>query len=113
MFIYRTLIDWYGTMSIDEYFENLKSESEITGSDYKASQDIADATAFLMNAARHAPGWEGDIRNSELHVSVLPSPDDACCCMPLFMWKQDNNGTTFVASPFELSWMDDCEVYRE
>lgn len=49
-------------------------------------------------------GWEGDFRTGPL-VTVLPDQGQG---PPPFIiaWKQDNNGTTFVASPFHLTWLD-------
>lgn len=47
-------------------------------------------------------GWEGDIREGP-YVTVLPQPYEV---PPVVIgWKQDNNGTTFIASPFELPWL--------
>jgi len=49
-------------------------------------------------------GWEGDIREGP-YVTVLP--DQGGSTPPFVIaWKQDNNGTTFVASPFHLTWLD-------
>lgn len=43
-------------------------------------------------------GWEGDFRE-EARVFLIPTHD---CFEYGFVWKQDNNGTTFVVSPVEL-----------
>ena len=55
-------------------------------------------------------GWEGDIREGPF-VSVLPEPPGSYSAVPfLIAWKQDNNGTTFIASPYELPWiLNECE----
>jgi hypothetical protein len=45
-------------------------------------------------------GWEGDFRQ-EPRVLWLPCPDEADFRAG-FVFKQDNNGTTFVVSPVEL-----------
>jgi hypothetical protein len=52
-------------------------------------------------------GWEGDFREGPF-VSVLPTGD--CDCSILIAWKQDNNGTTFVASPYRLPWLENGHV---
>jgi hypothetical protein len=46
-------------------------------------------------------GWEGDIRSFEggPYIAALPAGGH------VIAWKQDNNGTTFIASPFELPWI--------
>ena len=47
-------------------------------------------------------GWEGDIREGP-YVTVLPEPPGPS---PVVIgWKQDNDGTTFIATPFELPWL--------
>jgi hypothetical protein len=51
-------------------------------------------------------GWEGDIREGP-YVSMLPNPGGDPQCSVLIAWKQDNNGTTFVASPYRLPWLDE------
>lgn len=48
--------------------------------------------------AARASGWEGDFRN-EPCVFWLPSDDDFTSG---FVFKQDNNGTTYVISPLEI-----------
>jgi hypothetical protein len=48
-------------------------------------------------------GWEGDTTFGP-YVSVLPDPSNSPF---LIVWKQSNNGTTFVASPYELPWLDE------
>jgi hypothetical protein len=49
-------------------------------------------------------GWEGDIRRGEggPWVTMLPMPGNVTW---LVAWKQDNNGTTFIASPVALPWL--------
>jgi len=53
-------------------------------------------------------GWEGDIRDGP-YRTVLP--DEKGGLPPVIIaWKQDNNGITFVASPYRLPWLDaECE----
>lgn len=72
--------------------------------------------AFVMFCAREIAkkksGWEGDIRhyigNDEWHyyennayIFSIPNPDYATCSYGM-IWKQDNNGSTFICSPVEL-----------
>jgi hypothetical protein len=59
------------------------------------------ASAFLL---QH--GWEGDIRgpNGTWMVSVVPDAEINSSVL-VFAVKQDNNGTTFVVSPYELPWL--------
>lgn len=53
-------------------------------------------------------GWEGDIRDGPF-VTIIPGSMFMHSGEPLAIigWKQDNNGTTFLASPFRLPWIED------
>jgi hypothetical protein len=55
-------------------------------------------------------GWEGDIRSGPF-VTVLPEPPGTYGLPPVVIgWKQDNNGTTFIAASYELPWLAaDCD----
>lgn len=48
-------------------------------------------------------GWEGDFREDPV-VFWMPCNDFEMVYG--FAFKQDNNGTTYVISPVELSWLD-------
>lgn len=48
-------------------------------------------------------GWEGDYRH-EPHVFGIPNE---YTLQYGFVWKQHNNGSTFVVSPIELTWLTD------
>lgn len=56
-------------------------------------------------------GWEGDVRGDQIFVTGVPSElgnngeDDEI----LIAWKQENNGHTFIISPFELPWLKDLK----
>lgn len=57
-----------------------------------------------LRAARHE-GWEGDFRGAATpRVLWIPG---AIKFDYAFVWKQDNNGTTFVVSPVEMPWLDE------
>jgi hypothetical protein len=65
----------------------------------------AQFTNDLRNAYRLArdEGWEGDFRDGEEpRVLWLPIADGFKYA---FVWKQDNNGSTFVVSPVKLPWL--------
>ena len=101
----------YSVGPIDHGWENLKTVrqtlSEIMNSedDFLEKYDIPTESidSFLKRwesakeaARRH--GWEGDFRH-EPYVFWLPSEVDFVYG---FVFKQDNNGTTFVVSPQQL-----------
>jgi hypothetical protein len=51
--------------------------------------------------------WEGDFKEGP-YLWWLPDGDNEF--VYAFAWKQHNNGTTYVASPVKLSWLDAYEV---
>ncbi len=51
-------------------------------------------------------GWEGDTREGP-YIAGLPAKDTADDGHYMIAWKQDNNGDTFVVSPFRLPWLED------
>lgn len=58
---------------------------------------------MAFNEAREkaeAVGWEGDYREFP-RVFMLPEPGGFEMLFA-FVWKQDNNGSTFLVSPIEL-----------
>ena len=74
---------------------------------------IADFVTDLTNACELArtKGWEGDFRlRAEPRVLWLPIVRRGSLSRGFeyaFVWKQENDGTTFVISPVQLPWLDD------
>jgi len=46
--------------------------------------------------------WEGDI--GDLHFFAVPQPPDRIAIG--LVWKQGNNGTTYICSPIPLPWVE-------
>jgi len=67
------------------------------------SQQFLEAISEARDAASKL-GWEGDFRE-EPRVFWLPDADTGELVFG-FVWKQDNNGSTFVVSPLPLPWLD-------
>ena len=69
-----------------------------------------DYYAFKKKAELQAAeaGWEGDPKRGAEWPLCRASPGQLRRCSVHYMiaWKQDNNGTTFVASPFPLPWLE-------
>ncbi len=57
----------------------------------------------VLEKAKKTGVWEGDFqhRPRTILIPVLGYPN----LISAFIWKQDNNGTTFIASPVELPWL--------
>lgn len=71
------------------------------------------STTTLQNTLTRAQrlaealGWDGDLREGP-YFSRLPENDFYPGSF-LLAWKQDNNGTTYIASPYRLPWLEtDC-----
>lgn len=65
----------------------------------KFLQDVQQAMEL---ARKHY--WEGDFKPGYTpRVFWLPNEVEFAYA---FVWKQENNGTTYVVSPFELPWLD-------
>lgn len=91
---------WVGWMTEVEFIRHLKNTIEPSSVE-SALAEYQSLKKRAMDAAYEA-GWEGDIRpDSGPFVSGIPDPD---CGWSSYMiaWKQDNNGTTFIASPCQL-----------
>ena len=62
----------------------------------------------IATAARGI-GWEGDVRGHNIGWFPMPAPGENSFA-PAYVWKQDNNGSTFVASPAEINFGKDNVV---
>ncbi len=66
----------------------------------------------MLQAIARSTRWEGDFRAGEApRVSALPVGDPDCAL--LLAVKQDNNGTTFIASEVRLPWLDEDLIHAE
>lgn len=98
---------WEGLYTVDEYCTVMRKQyaDPRRGEDGHSIQDrILQIHGDLRDAQEAMHSWEGDYTAGPF-VFLLPDPD--CDCLRHgFIWKQRNNGTTFVASPFELPWLN-------
>lgn len=101
---------------IDFGWENLKTLSETIydiskqGSFLSNDVDTDGVNSFLNNwnfakAEAKKCGWEGDFRNTP-NVFWLPSEESFSYG---FVFKHENNGTTFIISPFPLPWIESIQ----
>jgi hypothetical protein len=86
----------------------LIGESEATArlAGYSGYIDLA---GFLRDVKRaedlaEKRGWEGDFVHGGPRVFWLPVENEIIYG---FVWKQSNNGTTFVVSPKPIPWCDE------
>jgi hypothetical protein len=111
MFAYsRAAIDfWPGWMTEKQFEEQVTSEAaelepgyyECRMREYRSFRDTAFALAKKV-------GWEGDVRPGEggPYIAGLPTHDTGRDGHFMIAWKQDNNGDTFVVSPYRLPWLE-------
>ena len=105
----------YSIPPIDLGWERLQTVEEVAANmaEEKASGIVYDQPSFFdlekffadVEQARvlaRRVGWDGDYRDRP-RVFWLPDEDDFSYG---FVWKQDNNGTTYVITPHPLPWLD-------
>ena len=91
---------WGFLPTISEFGKGLASEPEAYGKDavQKLDEDFREAQSEVDAAT----SWEGDFRGE---VSVFLIPIEGTFDYG-FVWKQENNGTTFVVSPVKLDHLE-------
>jgi hypothetical protein len=107
----------YAVSPIDIGWEHLPLAEEVTADiarqeaaevvhEYPGAYGVLEFLSAIKEAKAEARkvGWEGDYRDAPC-VFWLPSPDSSDMRYA-FIWKQDNNGTTFIVSPFRLPWLE-------
>jgi hypothetical protein len=104
MFIYQTgPIDFFAPMMrIDEAAKAMRDEEGVDDgrSTFNLFRFAMDCAAMVY----HADGsyWERDVRGDNLYVFAIPCEGSPQLGL---VWKQDNNGTTFICSPVVLPWL--------
>lgn len=89
--------DFYLWMKPSNIFNEKGSDGFLKTKDFEHLFDIAKVAAKQI-------GWEGDIIEGPF-VSVLPPESGGGPSLFIVAWKQVNNGTCFIASPYRLPWI--------
>ena len=93
---------WPGAMTREDLLKTM------TDNQYSAWSDLADACRNLDTLQSKAEEafkkitWEGDVCSGPFYFAL---PGDTHMAIG-FILKQDNNGATFIASPYELPHLD-------
>lgn len=87
----------YALMEPIDYWYGLKPLSKIKDVEILARFEVAKEDMKVADIY-----WEGDIRG-DAYAFFLPYRGHT---ISGFVWKQDNNGSTFVWSPVALSYLD-------
>ncbi|MGY4437046.1 hypothetical protein ACVWWO_009523 [Bradyrhizobium sp. F1.13.1] len=87
---------WTGWMTEAQFLAQIRAGyMPVDEAGYFAAKNRA------LDLARSA-GWEGDVRQGPF-IAGMPSGDERHF---LIGWKQDNNGTTYIVSPYRLPWIE-------
>ena len=105
--------DWRGWQKPEDLFRaaiDTSPDANPAGKDEPLGAFEPHRWARAWTSARAAARklqWKGDIRpGGGPYITILPAAEPGG--LPLFViaWKQQDNGTTFVASPVRLSWLE-------
>jgi very-short-patch-repair endonuclease len=90
-YVYKTLIDDFNT-NFESYEHGLDS------------WPIDRLPAVVIQGLRETDSeWNEHVSAGPFRL-WLPHPEDLCM-VPFYIWKISNNGTTYVASPFQLHYL--------
>lgn len=94
---------WFGWLSETEYRKQLvKSHGDDLQEAAHAWEAYLGKRSMAFELTKKV-GWEGDIvGNGKPMIAALPADTESELVIG---WRQISNGTTFVASPFELPWL--------
>lgn len=102
--------NWESLQSVSQYAQELGArdaaviaehgEKGLLSFDYTVNDFLKDWEEAKSSAYEH--GWEGDCRQGP---SIFWLPDETGFSYG-FVFKQDNNGTTFIVSPKRLPWIE-------
>ena len=101
LFVYKLIEpidDWTGWRELTEAASEIRGEGPPRGPSFRT------LLARLLDGceiARHEHNWEGDVSQGPYWIPLPATGDDKF----LIAWKQANDGTCFVASPFALPWL--------
>ena len=103
MFLYAiSHIDfWPGWMTETEFLASLDEEWNSRLARHRYEEQRAKA----LTLARRR-GWEGDFAVGLLIAGIPPGRGDTWGKW-IYGWKQSSNGTTFIASPYRLPWLEE------
>lgn len=99
---------WEHLPTVEDVSATLAREDARDAKDNMAHRSAPEASLFIESfqtamALARKSGWEGDFLG-EPHVLWLPAGDGGTFDYA-FVWKQENNGTTYVVTPYQLPWL--------
>ena len=91
---------WNGCVSLAQHLMRMQHSDYFEIEEFQA-EIIKIAKMFC--AVGNMTAWEGDIKEG---VYVFSVPRNEVDMLTGYIWKQNNNGTTFCVSPMRLCWLD-------
>lgn len=110
MYYYETgPIDYFfGMLTLDEFFCQVQKEIP------DDLEYIKDRTLNVLKETeeffRCNSMWEGDVSCGPF-IFAIPDPDNVSW-KTAFFWKQHNNGTSFIASPCPIPWLEEYRLNK-
>ena len=105
---------YYETSSVD-YFFGMLTFDEFCSQVQKETEDCEQIIGYTQDKLKEAEEyfrfnsmWEGDIKSGPV-IFAIPDPDCASY-REGFVWKQHNNGTSFIASPCPIPWLEEYRL---
>jgi hypothetical protein len=99
---------WQGCQFLPDFIDSLPKPEDYVENDLSSGmtrEQVLSTFEFLLEAAIEHVYFDGVIRDSEMFVFAVPQEES---CALGYVWKQDRNGATFVASPVPMPWLDYC-----
>lgn len=97
---------WDGALTASQLISNM-GERVSTWEVYSVAHALHELEVRAQQAFRKI-GWEGDVRTGPLFFALPGDNTMELGCMI----KQDNNGSTFIASPHPLPWLAEGALYK-
>jgi hypothetical protein len=103
MYVYESEfpIDYFSGMTQLSHYINLCFKNKEDPASYLSYYKLQ---KFLINSFMAVKcavtNWEGDIRGDDIFISAIPWLDNTT--KKILAFKQDNNGTSFIVSEFQL-----------
>lgn len=101
-------IDIFGIMrQVETFFWELR-DREMTCEYLEYPMSSETLREFVENCfwcvAKCENYWEGDVRSKEIYIGSMPDVDSVSLFFYL-AFKQDNNGSSFIVSEFEIPYL--------
>jgi len=99
-------IDWFhGFLTIGDCINQLEKENHLDNINDHINEIGKWLVESVYGLAVHCREWDGDSRG-DVYVFGLPNGQSGDYNSLALVVKQDDDGTTFIASPYPLPWLE-------